>query len=344
VVKESVFRILDANFNRIGEGLRVIEEIFRFVLLDKKLSLKTKNLRGEFVKLKKEIFKKPSFTFRDVKRDFGRKFFSETEGKRENLSDIFSGNIKRIQEGSRVLEEFLKLFNKKLSKKAKKIRFVLYSLEQEAAPKIKKNEKLSFDLYLVTDPMADHFKAVKKASLGGIKVVQLRDKIISKNAYKKVASKIIRYLKGRGVVFVINDYYDLVKVLNADGVHLGQEDIKKVSIKDIRKIVGNDKIIGISTHSIKQAQTAQERGADYISFGPIFSTKSKPLYKPLGLANLAKVKKRISIPIVAIGGINLQNLSKINALGIKRVAMIRGIVEAKDISRRVRKILNELRS
>lgn len=343
MVKESIFRILDVNFNRIGEGLRVIEEIFRFVLQDKKLSLRVKTLRGEFVKLKKEIFKKPSFAFRDIKRDFGRRFFSETESKRENLSDIFSGNIKRIQEGARVLEEFLKLFNKKLGKKAKKLRFVLYSIEQEAAPKIKKYEKLSFDLYLVTDPMVDHFKAAKKASLSGIKIVQLRDKSISKNGYKKIASKISRYLKGMGVVFILNDYYDLVKELDADGVHLGQEDIKKVSIKEVRKIVGKDKIVGISTHSVKQAQIAQKQGADYISFGPIFRTKSKPKYKPLGLINLAKVKRKISIPIVAIGGINFQNLLKIKSLGIKRIAMIRGIVEARNISKRVKNIIKKLR-
>ena len=125
-------------------------------------------------------------------------------------------------------------------------------------------------------------------------------------------------MKKTKTIFIINDYADIAKLANADGLHLGQNDLP---IKEARKLLGRNKIIGISCHSLEEAREAERSGADYIGFGPIFQSPTKPEYKAIGTGSLRKVMRRIKIPVFAIGGINTKNLKRLKAKRIERIAV-----------------------
>lgn len=161
----------------------------------------------------------------------------------------------------------------------------------------------------------------------GINIIQLRDKSGDKAQILKEASLVRKALLKTKTLFIINDYLDIAKIADSDGVHLGQRD---TSIEIARRILGKGKIIGISCHNLKQALDAQKRGADYIGIGPIFKTPTKPQYKAVGLRLIKEVKNKISIPFFAIGDINKDDLSKVLLSGARRVAICRAILKAKN--------------
>jgi len=320
---------MDVNFNRATEGLRVVEEIARFVIEDKKITLAVKTLREE---LSRAIRSSHGLLgARKALEDVGRVLYTRGEGSRADLESIFKANIKRAQEAIRCLEEFSKLIDPALGKKFKRMRFKLYDIETKMSDPVAKADKLDFDLYVVTDPKAGPLKTIRRALAAGVKIVQLRDKNISKDAYFRLAKKAAAIIKKTNTVFILNDYWDMVGEVGADGVHLGQEDLKVISIKKVRNAIGNGKLIGISTHSYRQAERAVKLGADYISVGPIFATPSKPGREPVGLNLLKKAVNRIKIPVVAIGGINRSNATRVIKAGGHRVAVIRAASEAKSI-------------
>jgi thiamine-phosphate pyrophosphorylase len=352
-------RMIDANVNRATEGLRVAEDIVRFVLDDNKLTSKLKNTRHEIIKLLRDV----RCEARDVKGDVGAGRSTKSEGRRKDILDVFSANIKRAQESIRVFEEVSKLFNAKLGPKFKKIRFELYDVEQKAAIKLKKKIKLDFNLYVITDPSfcKSHLEIMKAAAKpfdtsappfnelraplsaqvkGGALAVQLRDKNMSKPEYLKTAKVMSKYAKAHGLTFIVNDNIDIAKRSDADGVHLGARDARR-EMRDAKRMLGEDKIIGISASNLKEALNAQRLGADYIGFGPIFATPIKASMKPLGIKALKRVMKRVTIPVVAIGGINKANIGQIRAAGCDRIAVIRAVSGAKDI-RKAAAALNAL--
>jgi len=341
-MKSKVYRIIDVNINRATEGLRVVEEICRFILEDQGLTLEVKRLRGQLCKniriseYQKEKTCLPAGTVRktdyqilktrEAIKDVGRKTYTKNEQKRKGVEDIFFANIKRAQEAVRSLEEFSKLIDPKLGQKFKAIRFKVYDLEKRIFSVLSKDLKLDFDVYLVTDAQWNHIKIARKAIADGAKIIQLRDKKASKDKILKWAKQIGNIARRAGVIFIINDYVDIAKKVDADGVHLGQDDL---SIDKARKILGPNKIIGASTHSFTQAMRAQKQGADYIAVGPIFSTPTKPGVKAVGLGLLRKVVQKVKIPVVAIGGIDRSNIGKVIKTGCKRAAVVR----ARDLCR-----------
>lgn len=338
-----IFQIIDVNTNRAVEGLRVMEEIVRFVLEDKKLTVVLKETRGKLRKIiEKLIENEIHFQQRNALKDAGRELYTSNEAKRQSVLDIFMANAKRVQEALRVLEEFSKLIKPKAGKKIKEIRFKVYDLEQSIFYALYRRLKLDFDLYVVTDPMRDHVEAAKKAIAGGAKIIQLRDKTASKNQFLKWAKQIRRLTNKSNVTFIVNDYLDILEKTGADGIHLGQDDLRKRSIAQARKRLGEDKIIGVSTHSIGQALRAVRQGADYISVGPIFSTPTKPKAKAVGLKLLQRVMRRVNIPVVAIGGIDQSNIYNVKRTGCQRLAVIRAVLGKKNIAQAVKELRNNI--
>ncbi|MDD5129001.1 MAG: thiamine phosphate synthase [Candidatus Omnitrophica bacterium] len=175
-------------------------------------------------------------------------------------------------------------------------------------------------LYLIIDK-----PGYAKLSSCGVGIIQLRDKFSAKSQVLKSAVKLSKLLNGTKTLFIVNDYIDLALLSGADGVHLGQGDLP---LKQARILLGKDKIIGISCHSLKQALKAQKDGADYIGIGPVYSTATKPEYRPIGLRVLRQLKGRIRIPYFAIGDVNEANLGQIIACGAKRIAVARAILKA----------------
>lgn len=183
----------------------------------------------------------------------------------------------------------------------------------------------NFRLYAITDLKSADSEIVAKidqALAGGVDIVQLRSKVFSDRELFSLAVKIRKITAKRKKLFIINDRVDLMMLADADGVHLGQDDMP---IHAARKIVGKEKIIGISTHSIDQAIGAQKSGADYIGFGPLFETPTKPNYVPVGLSAVREVVRKITIPFVCIGGINETNIDQILKAGATRAAVVRAI-------------------
>jgi thiamine-phosphate pyrophosphorylase len=165
-------------------------------------------------------------------------------------------------------------------------------------------------------------------SKGGVQIIQLRDKSSEKKAVFEEALSLKKLLAKSKTIFIVNDHADIAKAVNSDGVHLGQDDLP---VKAVRKFLGQDKIIGLSCHNIKQAVQAQDRGVDYIAIGPIFSTSTKPTAKAVGLDLIRQCQKMIKVPFFAIGGINENNIESILSCGGARIAVCQAICLAGDI-------------
>lgn len=199
-------------------------------------------------------------------------------------------------------------------------------------------------LYAVVDKKISGKRAlsiVQKIKDLGIDIIQFRDKLSDKETILRDAGCLRKLLINTKNIFIINDYLDIAKLIDCDGVHLGEDDLP---IEIARGLLGPDKIIGISCHNLKQALNAQSEGADYISIGPVFATSLKPEYKPLGLDLIKEISKKIKIPLFAIGGINENNINKVLSSGVKRVAICRAICKAKDIPLTVNRISHQLKT
>jgi len=323
----NIIRILDANINRVSEGLRVIEEITRFILEDDCLFMAVKIIRHDF---KSTVIglKSGGIYSRNSMSDIGKSTYSSSERSRAGVLDILRSNAARSEEGLRVLEEFSKISGSFLGKTFKSLRFRVYDVESKISNAVSKQKKLDFDLYVVTQ--GDHIKACKSAIDAKVKIIQLRDKAATRIEYYKYARQVAKICKKNKVTFIVNDHADICVAVDADGIHIGQEDLP---VKVIRKILGPGKIIGVSTHSLRQAVDAQKNGADYISIGPVFETPSKPGWQGLGLKTVKAVLKKVNIPVVAIGGINEDNVKSVVDAGVKRAAVIRAVENAKKIRR-----------
>lgn len=201
---------------------------------------------------------------------------------------------------------------------------------------------IDYSLYLVTDRCflrdISLKKAVEEAILGGTTFVQLREKDISSRQFYEYAKEVKSVTDYYKIPFVINDRIDIAQAVDADGVHLGQKDI---SLEIARKILGKDKIIGISTGNVQQAIEAEKSGADYIGIGTVFFTGTKKdINKPIGIEGLKDIASKVSIPKVAIGGINESNTKDVITAGVDGVAVISAILGKENV-REASKLLKE---
>ncbi|HNV87105.1 MAG TPA: thiamine phosphate synthase [Candidatus Omnitrophota bacterium] len=197
----------------------------------------------------------------------------------------------------------------------------------------------AFNLYAVTDlrePDSSILKKIEDAFRGGVDVIQLRSKALSDGELLKIGEGIRKLAKKYRKLFIVNDRVDLALACQADGVHLGQDDFP---VALARKLLNDSsKIIGKSTHSLRQASEAQAEGADYLGFGPVFPTPTKPSYQAVGLIGFERLKKIIKIPVVAIGGIDETNLRNVLDAGAERIAVVRAIWNASSAFRAARNL------
>ncbi len=195
-------------------------------------------------------------------------------------------------------------------------------------------------LYAILDPQQTKGRApeavLRDLLEGGVKILQLRAKAMSPSDFLELAQTARGLTESYGCRFIVNDRLDIALASNADGVHLGQEDLP---LRAARKLMG-EKIIGISTHDMAQAEEAERNGADYIGFGPMFGTTTKDTgYTARGIKMLRQIRKAVRIPIVAIGGVNQNNVKEVWQAGADSAAIISDILGAQDVAEKVRKIL-----
>ena len=187
------------------------------------------------------------------------------------------------------------------------------------------------ELYLILDRQVNDdgrlFEIARESIRHGVDIIQLRDKLGNARDTLRCFQGIRRAVNGR-VPVIMNDRVDLAIAALADGVHLGQDD---VPVKDARRMLGARAVIGVSCQSYEHARQAQAQGADYIGFGSVFKTLTKPERNPMNLDLLKKVVREISIPVFAIGGITGENISALRAIGVRRFAVCRAICSAGNI-------------
>ncbi len=200
-------------------------------------------------------------------------------------------------------------------------------------------------LYLILDKTTcaprESEKILNSALKGGIDIVQYRDKVSPTQTVIKDALPLFKVAKKYRVPFIINDRLDVALSIDADGIHLGQEDMP---VKVARAVLGKDKIIGLSCHNASQVKRGQNKDLDYLAFGPIFKTATKPESRPRGLREFQKALSRTTLPLFGIGGISFDNLDKMRNIKKLRVAVCREICLAGDITETTKRLRNKIKN
>lgn len=175
---------------------------------------------------------------------------------------------------------------------------------------------------------------------GGTDIIQLRAKDWCVNAIAAVARRVLPITRAAGVPLIINDSVAVAREVGADGIHLGQEDLRTMPVARARAQLGSAAIVGISTHSLAQAKATERLAPDYIGIGPVFATGTKPTAKPIGLATLNNVTGLVPLPAFAIGGITLENVAEVVNSGARRIAVVSAVLCAPDVTAAAREFKN----
>jgi thiamine-phosphate pyrophosphorylase len=331
---EAVFRILDASANRVGEGLRVVEDYVRFVLDDAGLTGEVKSLRHRLAGGVALLGRERLLAARDTAADVGVDVKEAAELHRKDAAEVATASLQRAEQALRSLGEFGKLVSPEAAAEFEAIRYAVYCLESRLAVRSARRLRIAAArLYVLVDGGASvkEFAARVEALLaGGADVIQLRDKRLTDRDLLE-RGRILRRniaLAGATTLFIMNDRADLAVLCDADGVHVGQEEL---AAADARRIVGPGRLVGVSTHDREQAAQAASDEVDYIGVGPTFPSSTKAFSSFPGLELSQYVAANLALPAFAIGGITLQNLSQVLASGIRRVAVGAAISQAVDV-------------
>jgi thiamine-phosphate pyrophosphorylase len=344
--------MIDANLNRSSEGLRVLEDVARFLLNDAELSQRFRTLRHDLARETKSL-SVGLLSDRDSDHDVGRLHSEDKELTMEGTSlrsflELVTANAKRVEESLRVIEELAKLpeMNSMLNSAGfEQTRFGLYTLERDLISRISRRDKTErmVGLYVILDRQLlagrDEMDVARQIIEGGAGIIQLRDKQSKKGELLPVAQMLKELCSEAGVLFMINDYLDLALAVDADGLHIGQEDLP---LPVVRRELPIDKIVGCSVTTPVQATKAQNEGVDYIAVGSIFATTTKREATVVGVDMLKQLKRVISTPLVAIGGINQHNIGEVVAAGADAVAVISAVLGEKDVRGVVQKLVEKI--
>lgn len=324
-------RILDANANRAREALRVLEDHCRFVRADAGLSGRLKQLRHDLAVALNLLPASLLLAGRDTLHDVGTPISTAEEWQRPALAAVVQANAKRLQEALRSLEEHGKILSIEFAQQIEKIRYQSYTLERALVQGTAARERLADArlCVLVTDALCRHslVGTVKEAILGGTQMIQLREKDIDDRTLLARARDVRQVTRAAGAIFIVNDRPDIARIVDADGVHLGQDDLP---IQEARRIFGPDALIGVSTHDIEQVRRAVLEGADYLGVGPTFPSQTKDFAAFAGLEFVKQAMAETSLPAFAIGGIHADNVAEVRAAGARRIAVSHAVCAAAD--------------
>ncbi|HLJ96786.1 MAG TPA: thiamine phosphate synthase [Gemmataceae bacterium] len=338
-------RILDADSNRAREALRVIEDYCRFNLEDRFLSKELKQLRHDLTETLAVLPSDLLLQARETLRDIGTDISTAREQERLSLHAVVHANLKRLQEALRSLEEFGKLCSPELGAALEQLRYRSYTLERAIVLGGMARRRLAeARLYILVT--GSHCRAgldwtIQEAAAGGAQMIQLREKELDDRALLERARQVRRWTQKAGVLFILNDRPDLARLAEADGVHLGQEDL---SVKDARRIAGPDMLIGVSTHTVEQVRQAILDGASYVGVGPAFASMTKHFDELAGLEFIRLATAETSLPAFILGGVSLDTIATAVAAGARRVAVSQAICQAQDpraVAAAMRRVLDE---
>jgi thiamine-phosphate pyrophosphorylase len=335
----AILRLIDANLDRAREGLRVVEDWCRFGLDRRDLVARCKDLRQRLGSRHADRYR----LARDTGGDVAAGMAHPRQDDRADAHAIVTANCARVQEALRVLEEFARRLDPPLAAEAACCRYALYDLEiavMQALPREpghagqageERRRRLGdCRLYLVSGPCPDLAGTVEAALRSGVRLVQYRSKDEEDAIRLREARRLRDLCAAHGALFLINDRVDLALAVDADGVHLGQQDLP---VAVARRLLGPGRLIGRSTHGIAQLREAVRDGCDYVGAGPVHATPTKPGREPVGLDYVRAACAESPVPVFAIGGIDADNLAGVLAAGGQRVAVVRAITAAADPAR-----------
>ena len=325
-----VSRLLDAALNRAREAARSAEDYARFVAGDAACARRLKALRHALGGLSRRI----PLSSRDVEGDSLRHHTPASESRRRSPEDVAAASLKRLQEALRSIEEFSKLSDPGLSRAAKRLRFEAYRIESDLWASPMREALAGARLYAVLSPdlmTREPVRAAAEALRGGVQVLQLRWKAPDGQVLR-LANRIAPLCRRAGVPFILNDRVDLALACGADGVHLGQSDLGP---ERARPLAGRRLLIGRSTHTARQIARALKEPVDYLAFGPVFPTLTKPNRGAVGPGLLGG-------NLWAIGGITRANLPRVLRAGARRVAVTGAVFRAPDVAAAARALLKSL--
>ncbi|MCS6865457.1 MAG: thiamine phosphate synthase [Gemmataceae bacterium] len=322
-------RVIDANLNRAREAARVVEDYCRFVLEDAYLTQLLKTLRHSIAAAGATWAISDLLAARETQADVGTQISTTDEYQRQSPHHVAMANIKRLQESLRTLEEFSKIFDHKQAQRFEALRYQTYTVERALAFDSRRSLADARLYLLLTQSQCQAAPewTLRQAAAGGVDLVQIREKHMNDRellAWAKVVRQITREL---GKLLIINDRCDIALLAEADGVHIGQEDL---SVKDARRIVGPRRLIGVSTHSLEQLRQAVVDGADYVGIGPVFPSPTKPFESFPGLEFVRAATRESSLPAFALGGLSVSNIGEVIAAGAIRVAVSSAICQSPD--------------
>ena len=321
----SVYRILDASLNRANEGLRTLEDAARFVLNHDALVSTLKELRHELATMMDLLPRKELLRSRDTGADVGTRIEADAEYVRQNIKSVVVAAGSRVQQSVRVIEEYSKVIEPQISRKVEQLRYQLYTACSELGILLDTNrlhQRLQrAQLYLLIDAGQsdeDFKRKIIELAKSEVDIFQLRDQAVSDRTLMERAKLGVQIAEEAGKLFIVNNRPDIAVAADVHGVHVGQDDLP---VDEVRKVVGGDRLIGVSTHQISEAKQAVSDGADYIGCGPVFPSVTKEFDHFVGLEYLAGVSKLIRLPAFAIGGIGRSNVKQVVGTGFSRVAV-----------------------
>ncbi len=341
-----VARVVDANLNRAREALRVLDDYARFIREDAFLTAEVKRLRHDLADAASLLPATTLLAARDTLGDVGTTLGTAQEYQRGGGRHVAAVNLKRLQESLRCLEEYGKVLNAEFARRVEAVRYVAYTLERILAPGNNLRGRIGrtklYALLTGSQCVAALDWTIKQLADGGVEVVQLREKSLPDKDLLVRARSVRRWTAEAGVLFIVNDRPDIARLVDADGVHLGQDDLP---VAAARRIVGPESLIGVSTHDLTQLHQAVRDGADYLGVGPTFPSVTKAFTAFPGLDFVRTAFAETTLPAFALGGINITNIHQVIAAGGTRVAISSAFARADEpgaVAAQIHQVLGEV--
>ena len=332
-MERAIYRIIDANFNRAREAIRVVEEFCRFALNSSCLSKQAKELRHKLCRAISRLDAGRLISCRDTLGDVGIGETVNNQLERLDLKECLIAGSKRLTEALRVLAEVIQTIDKPLADTIEKLRYDAYQLEKDIvlfSEPAEKFRKVCLYIVITSNFPAEIITLTGKCAAGGADCIQLRAKAMDDDKMYATAAEFVKMNRGEGVLSIINDRVDIAISAGADGVHLGQNDLP---VDCARRLQMTPMIIGKSTHSPEQLIAACGENPTYVGLGPVFATETKPAAKAVGLEYVRQAGRILAdtgIGHVAIGGINRDNVNEVLSAGARCIAVCSAVTKAID--------------
>ncbi len=333
VMERATYRIIDVNFNRAREALRVMEEFCRFAVNSAQLTQRAKKLRDELSAAIGGLDGGRLMAGRDTTGDVGAGRGIDERLERSNLKDCLTAACRRLSEALRVLAETVRIADRTLGETIERIRFEAYAIEKDIvlfAEPVEKFRRVRLYVIVTSNLPAEILSLTERCAEAGADCVQLRAKDVKDDTLFAVSAEFVRICRDRAVLSVINDRVDVAVAAGADGVHLGQNDLP---VEQVRRLQLQPLIVGKSTHSPAQLHAAVDEAATYVSLGPVYPTATKPRTAAVGLEYVRQALEALAgtgLGHVAIGGITPQNVEDVLQAGARTIAVCAAVTQAKD--------------